>query len=186
MNWNDARFVYSAGKKADLQPSSLPEIALVGRSNAGKSSLINHLLNQKDLARVSKTPGKTSLINFFLVDDTFLLVDLPGYGYAKTAQSNKKRWASFVTHYLSTRSSLSLICQLIDSRHPPTEDDCNFANWTNTPLLYIFTKSDLVSSPDGYKSHLKILPKKTFSSIHYSIKTGIARQALRTQLHAHL
>jgi GTP-binding protein len=180
MNWNNVRFLYSAGVEADLRSPSLPEIALVGRSNVGKSSLINHLLNQKNLARVSKTPGKTNLLNFFSVDGKFLLVDLPGYGYAKRAQSDKERWAPLIEHYLSTRPSLRLVCQLLDSRHSPTEDDSSFAQWVQLPLLFIFTKSDLISSSEIYQHHLEILPQKTIDPVHYSIKTATARRILRT------
>lgn len=180
MNWNNARFFYSAAVLEDLQPPSLPEIAFVGRSNVGKSSLINHLVNHSGLARVSKTPGKTALLNFFSIDEKVVLVDLPGYGYAKAEKTTKKRWASLIEHYLSTRASLSLICQLLDSRHPPTEQDLLLANWVQTPLLFIFTKSDL--SPETYNRYQTALPQKIAPPIHYSIKTATARQSLRTHL----
>ncbi len=178
MNWNNARFFYSAATVEDLQPPSLPEIAFVGRSNVGKSSLINHLVNQNGLARISKTPGKTALLNFFSIDERLLLVDLPGYGYAKRGKNMKMRWASLIEQYLSTRTSLTLICHLIDSRHSPTEQDCLFANWTSAPLLFIFTKSDLKADTTCQT----ILPQKTLLPIHYSVKTATARQALRTHL----
>lgn len=177
LNWNNAHFLYSAGVESDLQEPTLPEIALVGRSNVGKSSLINHLLNQKDLARVSKTPGKTKLINFFNVDDAFLIADLPGYGYAKIGHSEKERWADLIDNYLMKRKSLVLVCQLIDSRHPPTEEDLAFAKWVTTPLLYIFTKCDTSNSYNP-----GILPQKSVAQVHYSIKVGTARQVLRAQL----
>lgn len=177
INWNNAHFLYSAGVESDLRPLELPEIALVGRSNVGKSSLINHLLNQKDLARVSKTPGKTKLINFFNIDDQFLLVDLPGYGYAKVGHSEKERWAEAIESYLAKRKSLILICQLIDSRHPPTEEDISFAQWVHTPLLYVYTKCD-----HGNSYNPGILPQKSVAQVHYSIRVGTARQVLRAHL----
>lgn len=172
MNWNNAHFVYSAGIPTDLRLPTLPEIALVGRSNVGKSSLINHLLNHKNLARVSKKPGKTKLINFFDVDETFLLADLPGYGYAAVPDEERLRWTPLVEEYLTTRSSLKLVCLLIDARHPITEDDQRFIQWIQRPLLIIHTKSDL--APSGF------MTQKTASHVHYSIKSGAARQFLRT------
>lgn len=179
VNWNNVSFLYSAGIESNLRPTELPEVALVGRSNVGKSSLINHLLDHKDLARVSKSPGKTKLINFFDVDDTFLIADLPGYGYARVSHSEKERWTPLIENYLSKRANLQLVCQLIDARHPPTADDIAFAEWINKPLLYIFTKTDLISSPAIVERYMGILPQKSVGHIHYSIKTGSARQVLR-------
>ncbi len=177
MNWNNPRFLYSADSQKTLRAPSLPEIALVGRSNVGKSSLINHLLGQK-LARVSKTPGKTKLLNFFQIDEQLLLVDLPGYGYAKLSAEERSHFGPMVDQYLKNRSSLKLLCHLVDARHGPSKEDEAFIAWAEeilgerVPLLTIFTKNDLAPSR----------PKDDLKSLYYSIKSGSARAALRTYL----
>ena len=125
-----SEYITSAVSRATCPEELLPEIVFVGRSNVGKSSLINSLTNRKSLARTSGTPGKTQTINFFRVelkaDDmrrAFYLVDLPGYGYAKTSKTNRKLWAKFIDEYLSSRRDIKFVCQLIDMRHPPQESD---------------------------------------------------------------
>jgi GTP-binding protein len=125
----------------------LPEVALVGRSNVGKSSLLNHLLQRKELAKVSAKPGKTYTINYFNIDDQLIIVDLPGYGYAKRPQELKAKWSEAIDHYLEKRSNLSLILLLIDSRRAPSPEDRALIEWAKhrkKPLLLIFTKSDTV------------------------------------------
>jgi GTP-binding protein len=176
MNWNNVHFLYSAHNEETLQPPTLPEVALVGRSNVGKSSLINHLLGQK-LAFVSKTPGKTKLINFFQIDQQLLLVDLPGYGFAKVSHEQRSAFGPMVDAYLKNRPSLKLICHLIDARHGMSDEDKAFATWAakwcegRAERIFVFTKNDLVSAPVS-----------GVNSIHYSIKSGSARQALRTYI----
>ncbi len=123
----------------------LPEIALVGRSNVGKSSLINHLLGSSNLARISSTPGKTQTINFFAIDQSLALVDLPGYGYAKVPKKVRLGWAKGLQEYFEKREALRLILLLIDSRRSPTQEDLAMASWCShhrKPLLVVFTKSD--------------------------------------------
>lgn len=123
----------------------LPEIALVGRSNVGKSSLINHLLGSSNLARISSTPGKTQTINFFAIDQQLALVDLPGYGYAKVPKHVRNTWAKGLQDYFESREPLRLILLLIDSRRAPTQEDLAMASWSAShrkPLLVVFTKSD--------------------------------------------
>lgn len=124
-----AEFVTSAVKIADYPAGELPEVALAGRSNVGKSSLLNKLVNRKGLARTSNTPGRTRLINFFKVNDDFHLVDLPGYGYAKVPLQEKDSWRIMVESYLNTRKNLKGVVMLVDSRHPPTAQDIQMYHW---------------------------------------------------------
>ncbi len=157
-----SEYITSAVSRKTCPEELLPEIVFVGRSNVGKSSLINSLTNRKALARTSGTPGKTQTINFFRVtlktpDDTrheFYLVDLPGYGYAKTSKTNRKLWAKFIDEYLSSRRDIKFVCQLIDMRHPPQESDLNsFANLVekNLPVLIVATKSDKIGKTERQK-----------------------------------
>ena len=152
-----ARYTASAVKKAQYPAERLKEIAFIGRSNVGKSSLINSLTRVHNLARVSGQPGKTQTINFFELtariietgeDKLFHLVDLPGYGYAKTAQTNRKQWAKFIEEYFLNSEQLQFVCQLIDIRHAPMKSDIEMFNWlvkNNVPVLIIATKADKIS-----------------------------------------
>jgi GTP-binding protein len=124
---------------------SLPEVAFSGRSNVGKSSLLNRLVRRKALARVSQTPGKTREINFFRVNDAFYLVDLPGYGYARVSKTMRERWRQIIERYLRTSKTLRGIVQLVDARHPPTPDDLrmlDFLSEIELPTLVVLTKID--------------------------------------------
>ncbi len=166
----------------------LPEIAIVGRSNVGKSSLINHLLKRKDLARVSAIPGKTQTLNFFTVDQELALVDLPGYGFAKATEDLRKQWASAIDNYLKSRPTLKLILFLLDSRRTPTEEDCAFAKWAThhqLPILLVFTKADKLDENQKRQNALNSL--KIFNQyidhipvrfLHYSIKDPRSRTEL--------
>ena len=154
-------YVISAVSKAQYPEIKLPEVVFIGRSNVGKSSLINSLTNRKNLARVSQTPGKTQTINFYKVNlkiveneeaepdrREFYLVDLPGYGYAKTSKSNRKLWAHFIEQYLLSSEQIKFVCQLVDIRHEPMESDINMLNWlidNGLPVLIAATKSDKIS-----------------------------------------
>ena len=147
MNFNKAEFVTSYGSFSQLPPSERVEIAFSGRSNVGKSSLINKLFNRKNLARVSAVPGKTATINFYKADNIFI-VDLPGYGYAKVAKSEKKRWNELIGGYLSAERELALVVQLVDFRHPPTADDLQMINALidgEIPFIIALTKADKLS-----------------------------------------
>lgn len=162
-----SEYITSAVSKKTCPEELLPEIVFVGRSNVGKSSLINSLTNRKALARTSGTPGKTQTINFFRVEikisendrREFYLVDLPGYGYAKTSKTNRKLWAKFIDEYLSSSRDIKFVCQLIDMRHPPQESDLNsFASLVekNLPVLVVATKSDKIGKTERQK-HLNVI-----------------------------
>lgn len=147
MRIQSAKFIKSAVKLADCPAAELPEFAFIGRSNVGKSSLINLLTNKDGLARVSKTPGRTREINFFKINDNWSLVDLPGYGYAKVSKSMRDQFNEFVSEYLLERENLCGTFVLIDSRHSPQKLDLQFVSWlidTEIPFALIFTKADKV------------------------------------------
>ena len=147
MNFNKAEFVRSYGEYSQLPPSDRLELAFAGRSNVGKSSLINKIFNRKNLARVSAVPGKTATINYYSLENIYL-VDLPGYGYAKVAKSDKVRWSGLIEGYLHDDRNLGLIFQLIDMRPPPTADDMQMINFlieSEIPFVIIFTKADKLS-----------------------------------------
>ncbi len=149
-------FVISAVKKEQYPITGLPEIAFVGRSNVGKSSIINALTNRKKLAKVSQTPGKTRLINFFIINgDEFYLVDLPGYGYAKVSKTEKASWGKTIETYLNGRQELKRVVLLVDSRHKPTADDIQMHEWIKFygyDEVVIATKSDKLSNNELRKS----------------------------------
>jgi GTP-binding protein len=144
-----AKFVASYPRVEKAPISNKPEYAFIGRSNVGKSSLINMLTCTKALAKVSQTPGKTQLINHFLINEEWNLVDLPGYGYAKVSKSDRKAFSDIITNYILKRENLYLLFVLIDSRLEPQQIDIDFVNWLGThqiPFALVFTKTDKVSS----------------------------------------
>lgn len=144
MNFQNVEFELAAGRKDQLPKGSLPEIVFSGKSNVGKSSLINRLVNRKALARVSATPGKTATINFYRLPDC-RLVDLPGYGYAKVSKGERDRWASLVEGYFSQERNVALVIQLVDMRHKPTADDLQMVDFllqTGRPFVVVCTKCD--------------------------------------------
>jgi GTP-binding protein len=145
MKVNQAQFVTSSSHHNQCPPEQYPEVAFIGRSNVGKSSLINMLTNNKKLAKVSGKPGKTQLINHFLINETWFLVDLPGYGWAKVAKTEKEKWGEMIHDYLTERTNLINIFVLVDSRHEPQAIDVAFINWLGEkriPFSLIFTKAD--------------------------------------------
>lgn len=154
MNYNNAEFFASYGKASQIPPAEKIEIAFAGRSNVGKSSLINKILNRKKLARVSAVPGKTATINFFTLENVYV-VDLPGYGYAKVAKSEKERWADLIEGYLNdTSRRLELVFSLIDMRHPPTNDDIHMINFlveNEIPFVVALTKADKLKPTERRK-----------------------------------
>ncbi len=181
-------FLNTPPEYRDEHGNVLVEIALVGKSNVGKSSLINHFLNQKNIARVSQSPGKTETINLFKIDDSFILADLPGYGFAKKAQSIRKKWSHAIELYLKERESLKLILFLLDSRRLPSEEDVAFVEWAKhyqKPLLLIFTKSDTLSTHEMKKNKeaaLSSLDLPSEDSLHYSIFDTHSRKILTEKL----
>lgn len=144
INFSKAEFTMAAGTSDQLQISDKPEVIFSGRSNVGKSSLINKLVNRKSLARVSATPGKTATINFFDVDK-FCLVDLPGYGYAKVSHSERDRWAELMEGYFAQDRNFCLVVQIVDMRHLPTQDDLNMIDFlynNGFEFIIVLTKKD--------------------------------------------
>ncbi|QYN56553.1 YihA family ribosome biogenesis GTP-binding protein [Lactobacillus panisapium] len=147
-------YAISAVKEEQYPKDNLPEIALAGRSNVGKSSLINSLLGRKNLARTSSQPGKTQTLNFYVVNQDFYLVDVPGYGYAKVSQVQRQKFGEMIQDYLETRENLQGLILLTDSRHEPTKDDVvmyNYALYLNLPILVICTKIDKVKKSQENK-----------------------------------
>lgn len=157
MNLHNADIAVSAVKKEQYPKTGYPEFAFVGRSNVGKSSMINKLLNRKSLARVSSTPGKTVTINFYNIDETIYLVDLPGYGYAKRAKKDIESWGNMIDDYLYRRTQLRRVMLLVDSRHEPTEDDKMMLDWIRAAqpdegAIVIATKTDKLSKRELEKN----------------------------------
>ncbi len=154
MNKNRVTLSHVAGTHTQLYQGTLPQFAFSGRSNVGKSSLINRLLNRKSMARVSGEPGKTITINYYEVDNTVMLVDLPGYGYAKRSQSEQNRWSLMVESYFTNNSFLCFVVQLIDLKVGPTTDDLHMLDWlyeTRTPFIVVATKSDKLNKTNREK-----------------------------------
>lgn len=158
-----ATFVKSSGKWQDCPEPNLPEYAFIGRSNVGKSSLINAMMNHKDLAKTSQTPGKTQLINHFMVNENWYLTDLPGYGYAKVSKSIRKDFEKLITNYILNRRNLVNLFVLVDSRHKPQAIDLEFIQWcgeSGVPFSIVFTKVDklkpnaAIKNVEDYKAEL--------------------------------
>lgn len=145
VNWNVAEFVRSAAKPADFPRDGLPQMVFAGRSNVGKSSVINRLLNRKNFARVGAAPGKTTHINYFRIDQKLYLVDLPGYGYAKVSKRERDRWGRLIEAWFADRSRMTLGMLVVDARHKPTADDCTMAQvflGAGKPFIVVANKLD--------------------------------------------
>lgn len=157
MRYDKAEFKGAYGTFDQLPPSDLPEIAFAGRSNVGKSSLLNKLFGRKNLARVSSVPGKTITINFYQVDE-YNFVDLPGYGYAKVAKTEKDRWAEMMEGYFNSDRNIRLVVQLVDMRHPPTKDDImmmEFLQANGYDFIVVMTKSDKLKKKKEYNERIE-------------------------------
>ena len=155
MKITSTEFIKSAHKEADWPHDDVLEIAFLGRSNVGKSSLINSLLGVRGLARTSSTPGRTQMLNFFLINNTFRFVDLPGYGYAKAPRALQKDWGAAAEDYLAKREQLVLSIHIVDSRHEPSKQDLQLHEWlkhNHKPHLIVITKSDKLSRNELAKS----------------------------------
>jgi GTP-binding protein len=180
-----AEFVLSAREPAHYPPALLPEIAFAGRSNVGKSSLINTLVRRKGLARTSNTPGRTQDINFFTVNDRFAFIDLPGYGYAKVPETIRKNWGSMIETYLGGRRTLRLVVLILDIRRDPSEEDRQLIGWLqfyHVPFLVVLTKIDKVSRNQCAEQQRRIgggldLPP-AIPFLLFSAKTGEGKDLL--------
>ncbi|MDY4586854.1 MAG: ribosome biogenesis GTP-binding protein YihA/YsxC [Oscillospiraceae bacterium] len=186
MNYNNAQFFTSYGSFKQIPPSERTEIAFSGRSNVGKSSLINKIFNRKSLARVSAVPGKTATINFYSLENLYF-VDLPGYGYAKVSKSEKERWGSLIEGYLNDDRDLALVFQLIDFRHPPTADDIMMVNFlidSGIPFVVILTKADKLSKKQREERRASLLTElpcaEDITIIEFSAQTGEGRDEIRS------
>ncbi len=168
----------------DSKGHSLPEIAVAGRSNVGKSSLLNHLFQSKNLVKTSSTPGKTQLLNFFSVDEALSFVDLPGYGYAEVPLSVRRQWGPMIRNYLEKRESLKVILCLFDIRRLPNEEDFQLMEWAarcQKAVILVLTKVDKVGQGEKIKNTRAILEAFGMANlhyIHYSATKNIGRKAL--------
>ena len=182
MKVSSTEFLKSAFQESDWPKDAKPEIAFLGRSNVGKSSLINSLLMVRGLARTSSTPGRTQSLNFFSINERFRFVDLPGFGYARVPQNIKSTWGDMVTGYLAKRPQLVLSIHIVDSRHEPTKQDLQLHEWlehSNKPQLIVATKSDKLSNNELRKNleHIaRVLGND--SVVAYSAKSGRGRDEL--------
>jgi len=166
MEIKDARFIISNSNIEKCPAPNKPEYAFIGRSNVGKSSLINMLTNKKSLAKTSGRPGKTQLINHFLINEEWYLVDLPGYGFAKVPKKERVKWEQFLRRYILKRENLYCLFVLIDSRHAPQQVDLKFMEWlgiSGIPFSIIFTKTDKLK-PEELEANLKIYEEKLFET----------------------
>lgn len=184
MKISSADFIKSAFEEAHWPAGHLPEVAFMGRSNVGKSSLMNSLLGVKGLARTSSTPGRTQALNFFLINNKFRFVDLPGYGYARVPEEIRRSWGEIVTGYLAKRGNLVLSIHVVDSRHDPTKLDVQLHEWLGAhakPHLIVATKADKLSQNELRKSLGRIAQTLQTPAgpsgevIAYSAPTGLGR-----------
>jgi GTP-binding protein len=172
----------------DDRGALLPEVAVAGRSNVGKSSLLNHLFDSKGLVKTSSMPGKTQALNFFNTDNQLLFVDLPGYGYAKVSLETKKKWGPMIQTYLQTRQTLALILFLFDIRRVPTEEDIQFLNWAidaKKAIILVLTKVDKVTVNEKRANTDRILRafnKENLHCVHYSVTKNVGRKELTGML----
>jgi GTP-binding protein len=185
MKVNQAEFVISAVGPGQYPLDALPEIALAGRSNVGKSSLINRMISRKNLARTSSQPGKTQTLNYYRINQDLYFVDLPGYGYAKVSKTLRAQWGKFIENYLLHRETLKVVLQLIDLRHTPSKEDQAMYEWlthNGVPVFVVATKADKIPRSQWQK-HLKIV-KQTLG-VHaydqmllFSSETGMGKDEL--------
>jgi GTP-binding protein len=159
MKVTQAEFIISAVGPDQYPDDALPEIALAGRSNVGKSSLINRMINRKNLARTSSQPGKTQCLNYYRINDLMYFVDFPGYGYAKVSKTQRQAWGKMIERYLLERDPLQLVLQVVDLRHPPSKDDIMMREWLihyDIPTCVVMTKADKLPKSQWQK-HMKVI-----------------------------
>ncbi len=193
MRYDKAEFKAAYGTFGQLPPSDLPEIAFAGRSNVGKSSLLNKLFQRKSLARVSSVPGKTITINFYEAENVNF-VDLPGYGYAKVAKTEKQRWAEMMEGYFNSDRNIKLVVQLVDMRHPPTKDDImmmEFLQANGYEFIVVMTKADKLKKKKEYneriensKKEMSFVPEDRI--IPFSSETGAGLDTLKNFIEKYL
>ncbi len=180
LNLHNSEFMLSAVHESHYPAHELPEVALVGRSNVGKSSLINTLVRRRKFARTSSRPGMTQTLNFYRVD-RLVLVDLPGYGFAQVPRKIRENWGPMIESYLTKRPNLKGIIQLVDIRHKPTEDDCLMCDWLKAldkPFLVVATKADKVSRGQ-WARHLKVIRETLgVEALPFSAETGHGAEAI--------
>ncbi len=191
MNYNKVEFEAAFGTLKQIPQSDLPEIVFAGRSNVGKSSMLNKLFNRRNLARVSSMPGKTITINFFKVEN-IRIVDLPGYGYAKVARGEKRRWAEMMEGYFAQERNIKLVVQLVDMRHKPSEDDyimMSFLRDAGLPFIVAATKCDKLNKTEFNNRSAELREElKNFGEdlviIPFSSEKGTGVDELKTQIEA--
>ena len=189
LNLQRAEFVRSAAKSADFPRDGLPQVVFAGRSNVGKSSVINKILLRKNLARVGAAPGKTTHINYFLIDERLYLVDLPGYGYAKVSQAERDRWGRLIESWFADNALMTLGIMVVDARHKPTADDCTMAEWfkqSGKPFLVVANKLDKLRKSEIDPNLARIretlgLPDDV-KVIAFSAEKGEGRQELLSEI----
>lgn len=193
MKVKSADIVISAVKPEQYPSEPMPEFALAGRSNVGKSSFINKMLNRKNLARTSSKPGKTQTLNFYLINEEFHFVDVPGYGYAKVSKSERAAWGRMIETYLTHREQLKAVVLIVDLRHPPTADDVmmyQFLKHYDIPCIIINTKADKIPK-SKWQKHLKITKEKLELDprdhiILFSSETGYGKDQVWTLLESYM
>ena len=193
LNLQRAEFIRSAVKSGDFPRDGLPQVVFSGRSNVGKSSVINRLLNRKNFARVGAAPGKTTHINYFLIDERLYLVDLPGYGYARVSQAERERWGRLIESWFADTSLMTLGAMIVDARHKPTADDCTMGEWfkgSGKPFVVVANKLGKLKQGEvepnlariretlGISDDVKVIP--------FSAEKGTGRQELLEEILAHM
>ena len=191
VNLQKTEFILSAASPKDFLRDGLPQIAFAGRSNVGKSSVINRLLNRKNFARVGAAPGKTIHINYFKIDGAFYLVDLPGYGSAKVSKSERDRWGKLMETYFAHPELMTMGVMIVDSRHKPTADDCTMAQWfrdTGRPMVVVANKLDKLKKseiqPNLDQIRLTLELEEDVPVIPFSAEKGDGRQDLLSAIFA--
>lgn len=191
-NFNDVNFLISVFDLKQLPTSDMPEIAFAGRSNVGKSSLINRLIKRKNLVKTSGKPGKTQSLNFFLLDNSLYLVDLPGYGYAKVSKKMQASWQTLITGYLESRENLKCVIVIVDLRHAMKIVDLQLVDWLRSrgvPFLLVYTKADKLSANQRSKNGAILdagFGVSTSERLMFSAKTGMGRDSLIQSLDSFL
>jgi len=185
INLQNAEFILSATTPKNFKRDGLPQVAFAGRSNVGKSSVINRILNRKNFARVGAAPGKTVHINYFKIDSAFYLVDLPGYGYAKVSKAERDRWGRLMEDYFADPDCMSLGVMIVDSRHKPTADDCTMAQWykdTGCPFVVVANKLDKLKKseiePNLQRIRETLELDESVKVIPFSAEKGTGKQEL--------